>query len=97
MIFIFDNKRYVTCGIDNEVPQTLQMVIWDLIETMPADNDYLQVFDLSVDNGLQKIVHSQEEPEYKKEHCYVADSPITAKIYVIDDETHSTMLLAEEY
>jgi hypothetical protein len=24
-------------------------------------------------------------------------SPVTAKLYIIDDNTHSTMLLAEEY
>ncbi|MGN0650051.1 MAG: DUF960 family protein [Oscillospiraceae bacterium] len=30
-------------------------------------------------------------------HEFRTENPITAKIYVIDDGDHSTMLLAEEY
>lgn len=63
--------------------------------------DYLQVFDLSiVENDkkkLQKIIHSQEEPEYRKEYILEFADPVETKIFVIDDEDHSTMLLAEEY
>ena len=39
----------------------------------------------------------QEEPDYERTFTFPTDEPITAKIFVIDDETHSTMLLAEEY
>ena len=45
----------------------------------------------------QHIVHTQEQPPYRYEldvHCKCA---IDAKVYVIDDKTHSTMLLASEY
>ena len=42
-------------------------------------------------------MHSQEEPAYERTFTFPTDEPITAKIFVIDDETHSTMLLAEEY
>ena len=45
----------------------------------------------------QHIVHTQEQPPYRYEldvHCKCA---VDAKVYVIDDETHSTMLLASEY
>ena len=64
---------------------------------MPVDCDYLQVFSLSSENGKQKITHTQEVPEYKKEYIFNTGTVITAKIFVIDDKTHSTMLLAEEY
>ena len=64
---------------------------------MPVDCDYLQVFSLSSENGKQKITHTQEVPEYKKEYIFNTGTAITAKIFVIDDKTHSTMLLAEEY
>ncbi len=64
---------------------------------MPVDYDYLQVFSLSSENGKQKITHTQEVPEYNKEYVFNTGTAITAKIFVIDDKTHSTMLLAEEY
>ena len=58
----------------------------------------LQVFDLSEENGKQKIVHSQEQPEYKKEYLFKTGTPfLCAKIFVIDDVTHSTMLFNYEY
>ena len=64
---------------------------------MPVDKDYLQVFSLSSDNGRQRIIHSQEIPEYQKEYVLNVGSPVTEKIFVIDAKTHSTMLLANEY
>ena len=62
-----------------------------------AEKDYLQVFLLSVDGENQRIIHEQEQPEYRKEYLFSSENPVTAKVYVIDDKTHSTMLLAEEY
>lgn len=64
---------------------------------MPADKDYLQVFSLSTYNGRQRIKHTQEVPEYNREFFFDTDCPVTEKIFVIDDGTHSTMLLANEY
>ena len=71
--------------------------MWELINQMPVDKDYLQVFSLSSDNGRQRIIHSQEIPEYKKEYVLNVGKPVTEKIFVIEDQTHSTMLLAKEY
>ena len=95
---MFNNQRYVTRGISNELPLMLQIILWGLIDTMEvAEKDYLQVFCLSNESGKQKITHTQEQPEYSKEYLFPSEDPITAKIFVIDDETHTTMLLAEEY
>ena len=72
--------------------------MWELINQMPVDNkDYLQVFSLYADNSKQRLTHIQEVPEYTREYVFDTDAPVTAKIFVIDDETHSTMLLANEY
>ena len=49
------------------------------------------------ENGKQKVNHSQEIPEYSKEYVFNIGTTINAKVFVIDDKTHSTMLLAEEY
>ena len=96
MINIFNNKRFITCGVNSNIPPLLQIFMWKLIEEMPVSKDYLQVFSLSEHNGKLKIIHSQEEPEYRKEYVFNL-KPITAKIFVIDDNTHSTMLMNYEY
>lgn len=51
---MFNGKRFVTSGIAEKVPLELQMIMWDMIDTMDEQKDYLQVFDLSEENGKQK-------------------------------------------
>ena len=95
---MFQNQRYATSGINSELPLLTQIILWGLIDTMEvAEKDYLQVFCLSADGENQRIIHEQEQPEYRKEYLFPSENPVTAKVYVIDDKTHSTMLLAEEY
>ena len=99
---MFNNQRYATKGIIAEVPEYLQNMIWYMIESMEVEvKDYLQVFELKTEtaNGkpMQRLIHTQEQPEYKNEIVFAATTPVTAKIYVIDDKTHSTMLLSSEY
>ena len=95
---MFNNPRYCTSGISSTVPLLTQIILWGLIDTMEvAEKDYLQIFMLTSENGNQKIVHEQEQPDYRREYIFPADKPVTTKIFVIDDETHTTMLLAEEY
>ena len=94
----FKNKRFLTRGVHLQVNPIIQLLLWRLIDNMPPPKDYLQIFKLTEENGQQKITHIQEEPEYTREYLLKTDTPIfIGKIYVIDDETHSTMLLAEEY
>ena len=94
---MFENKRYLTCGVDSTIPIELQLFLWDCVDCMPAPKDYLQVFELKPVGNLQSITHSSEEPEYHMEYLLPLEVPITEKLYVIDDGSHSTMLLAEEY
>jgi hypothetical protein len=98
---MFDNQRYVTKGVIADIPNPLQNMMWYLIESMDIQQDYLQVFELKAihENGktMQKIIHRQEQPPYSEEHIFAADETVNAKIFVIDDETHSTMLLSAEY
>ena len=95
---MFNNQRYVTRGISNELPLMLKIILWGIIDSMEVvEKDYLQVFRLSAESGKQNYVHEQEQPEYSKEYLFPSDNPITAKIFVIDNATHTTMLLAEEY
>lgn len=92
-----ENNRYLTCGVDSSIPIELQIFLWDCVDRMPAPKDYLQVFELSQSGSMQSIVHSSEEPEYRKVYMIPSTAPITQKLYVIDDGDHSTMLLASEY
>ena len=64
--------------------------------------DYLQVFDLNpktVDGRQwQQIEHRQEVPNRIQTVFFdLMEEPATAKIFVIDDSTHVTMLLVDEY
>lgn len=94
----FKNDRFITKGVDFAVNPLLQLFMWHLIDAMPPPKDYLQVFKLAKENGKQKITHIQENPEYKREYLLNSYAPFfVGKIYVIDDEQYSTMLLAEEY
>ena len=94
----FQNKRLVTIGVCTEIPDILQVLMWKMVEEL-EDVDYLQVFELMGTNEGVLIVHRQEVPPYEniiKVSC-AAELGFRQKVYIIDDEIHSTMLLAEEY
>lgn len=99
---MFNEKRYSTPGVLLKVPLYIQNLIWLLIEIMAVESqDHLQIFELNeavIDGkSMQKIIHKQENPLYLKEHIIPVNKAVNAKLFVIDDETHSTMLLSDEY
>ena len=64
---MFNNSRYLTKGINEEVPLNLQILLWSMIDSTLIKKDYLQVFNIKVVNknaNLIEITHSQEQPEY---------------------------------
>ena len=97
---MFQNERYITSGIAEELLPVLQAILWQLIDEMEVpEKDYLQVFKLSGSGNEQIIVHEQEQPEYKREHrLEIVGTPIfVGKIFVIDDGDHTTMMKSSEY
>ena len=61
-------SRYVTCGINDELPGEIQMMLWRAIDIVRVltDNklDYLQVFTFKkVSDTVLEIRHEQEQPE----------------------------------
>ena len=94
---MFNNSRYLTCGVDSTIPLELQLFLWECVDRMPAPKDSFQIFDLKSVGTMQSITHRSEEPEYCMEYLIPSDAPITEKLYIIDDGDHSTMLLASEY
>ncbi|AXU29195.1 TPA: DUF960 family protein [Clostridioides difficile] len=97
-------NRYITNGVRRELPIEVILLIFNEIDELIVSEkeiDYLQVFNISVidrDNGLIEIEHSQEVPLYKKS-MFINNKEIkeNIKVFVIDEESHSVMLLASEY
>lgn len=96
---MFDKDKYITKRISQELALETQLFIWTLINDARFNIklDYLQIFDLHRNGNVQEIIHRQEVPPYEVKHLFLVDNPIDSKIYIIDDDTHSTMLLACEY
>ena len=88
---MFPSQRYAT-AVSREIPIAVQLFLWQCIDALPFSPDYLQVFQLSTEGDRLRIVHTQECPDYRKEYLLLSDVPIAAKIYVINDETHATVL-----
>lgn len=97
-MFESNKPRYLTRGVDLEIPLEIQLFLWTAIDKMPEPKDYLQMFNLTVENGMQIVKHSSEQPKFNMTYVLpTAEQTVTQKIYVIDDGDHCTMLLAEEY
>ena len=95
---MFPRKRCITQNVLREISLGWMAFLWQCVDKLPIEQDYLQVFELSDVNGFQRIVHIQECPSYRKEYLFSPFFPtVTAKLYIINDETHATMLFAHEY
>ena len=98
---MFDSgNRYITKGVEEQVPLVLMMIMWGMIDrkNQHTELDYLQVFTLSSENGVQSIIHEQEQPKpFKDSYTLEMLTTFSGKVFVIDDGDHETMLLAEEY
>ena len=70
---MFQNKRFLTRGVQAELPVELQLFLWNCIDQLPEERDYFQVFKLDVANGKQHIHHFSEQPEYSKEYMIDLD------------------------
>ena len=99
-----DKPKYITRGIDQELPIELQLFLWTCIERLISQGieiDYLQVFDVDSSEVegryLVSVKHSQEVPEYAAEYLVTCTLKITGKIFVIDDGAYVTMLWSSEY
>lgn len=90
-------NKFITRGVSSEIPLYLQLFMWERRAEL-KERDYLQIFNLRIsENSEQIIEHIQEQPEFKQVYTIAIKEPIKSKVYIIDDETHVTMLLAEEY
>ena len=98
------DKKYMTIGIKENLGIDIQLFMWNEIEkriNLKKELDYLQVFNISIidkDNGIVKIEHTQEIPEYKKTSIIKSkEVRNNLKVFVILEAEYATMLLASEY
>lgn len=96
------SKRYMTRAVAETIDIEIQRLLWDLIDEqkeLELELDYLQVFELSIKEGKQHIVHRQEVPERVKEWTLALDFslPVNSTIWCIDDGSNQTMLFPSDY
>ncbi|WP_286230282.1 DUF960 family protein [Neobacillus mesonae] len=102
-MFEKEKNRLVTRSVESEVPIAIQVLIWNFIDELrkkrQSEMDYLQVFQLTVQDGVQEIINTQEEP--LKEDSIKVTLPknlmLTTRIWIIDDGNYSTMLFPFDY
>lgn len=100
----FKNKqKYITRGVSLQVSEFLQRLMFRLVEDLNNSKkniDYLQIFNFSIEKGVQKIIHHTEVPRYKKVHSIPnlhPDWQFKGKCYIIIEETYMTCMIASEY
>lgn len=97
------NNRYITRGINEKLDLRLQLILWNMIDNLKEEGeevDYLQVFKLRKCEEKIRIEHSQQIPKHKENYVLdLNDIEINEiiKVFVIDSEDYSSMMLAEEY
>lgn len=102
-MFDAQTNRYVTRGINEELPYDIQVLLWRLIDKTKKEGyelDYLQIFEINQgNNGTFEIMHRQEEPEFKHEYVYSSGKLLVtkSKVWVIDSGEYQTMLFPREY
>lgn len=107
-MFDTQENRYITRRVNEQVPKGIQQRCFQLIDVKAKQAaeiqlDYLQIFEFNrdVQRGTIMIIHRQEEPFFIEYHeCRITNDLTNfqvKKLWVIDDHTHQTMLLPEEY
>lgn len=98
MITLSNRNKFTSQRVQEQIPEWIQSLLWHLIETMDVPTkDHVQFFELSIidqdSEKKQKVTHYQLEPFYQNQLIVSASNTLTAKIVVIESETHSAMLL----
>lgn len=67
-------NRYMTKKIVEEIPLEINILLWNLIDELNVEKDYLQVFELNpIGKGIVEMIHKQEVPEYQSSiYIYIA-------------------------
>ena len=96
---MFTNEKYLTREVADRVPIEIQILMWNLVEEIEVEKDYLQIFELIPNSSeFVEIVHKQEIPEftfnYRVKNCGIETK---MKLYIIDNGDYSMMMFSHEY
>lgn len=51
-------NRYMTRELAEEIPLEINILIWNLIDSLTIEKNYLQIFELNpIGNGIVEIIH----------------------------------------
>ncbi len=106
--FLPDELHVSTREIKNKVDPITEYLMWSMIEEAGKSGvelDWMQIFKLrtvrtrSKDRLLLKITHIQEEPAYENRFSLSIepDEALNGTVWVMDDQTHATMMWDYEY
>ncbi len=92
-------NRYMTRNIVEEIPVEINILLWNLIDELKIEKDYLQIFELNpIGEGIVEIVHKQEIADYESSiYIYNEEIKENKKIYAIDSVEYSTLMFSYEY
>ena len=62
---MFPRKRCITQNVLREISLGWTAFLWQCVDKLPIEQDYLQIFELSESDGFQRIIHTQECPPYR--------------------------------
>lgn len=99
---MFDNNRYITRGIQSEIPSFLQVLIWQIIDELKEKKqkiDYLQIFKVRISSHYLCIEQSSSCPKYTKTYEFGVVDVVNIQewtIWVMDDGVQSLMMFPEE-
>ncbi|MEC1375844.1 DUF960 family protein [Heyndrickxia oleronia] len=101
-MFRNQDKRYMTRNIADGLHIEIQMIIWNLIEERVNNDeelDFLQVFELTNEKGMQSIIHQQECPMHKQQWLIPLQQtrPVTSTVWCLDNGEYQMMLYPEDY
>lgn len=99
---MFNVKKpfYITRGVKEEIHPVLIKEMIDSVMRLKKSVavDYLQIFKFSQEGDKTWIEHIQEEPAHKKTLMFKGiPNKFEEKVYIIDNGSYITVLLADEY
>ncbi|MDN4492149.1 DUF960 family protein [Ureibacillus aquaedulcis] len=91
---------YMTRAIAEGLPvEHQQFILRYLFEHNHQLTDYLQIYDIYIENEQQWLIQRQNEPQQETIiHVEITtDKPINRKVWVMDQVDHNIILFPEDY
>lgn len=59
-------NRYITRAVLDVLTIEINLLLYDLIDELTIEKDYLQIFELNpIGKGIVEVIHKQEAPKYE--------------------------------